>query len=431
MLKPLGRSRPSLKLVLWINFIALLLMLLLALLAPRIARARPFASPLSPNATTRVYLPFVVNPAQPAGRIGSIVPLSTSVPRYGKFEVAFTISTTATNFYFPYDSATPYNESGVSVDMLITSPGGVTKTAPCFYYQPVDDNLTPVGQADWRCRTSPDSIGTWRYRVKLIDAIGPAESAEQTFNVIASNSHGFVRVSPTDSHYFEFSDGTPFLAPLINVEWGNPLSNLDLIRTNIPKWGQYGVRFVRWLPTGEGANAVTPYGDDVRVSWQFGDGWTRPENPDVDKLFSYEPYFYSHQYVDAAPAANYRLTFRARVEGQRVLRVSLGSVSGNLVSLDICATGNTYHQARGDTCTAKKDGWQTYELRYTNSSAALLEVSPSGLYVSADAPAPYNSIQSGRVALGSMVLQRAENGAWGPNLLARSNPDTFSVRRSG
>ncbi len=441
MLKPLGQSRPTLKLVLWINLIALLLMLLLALLAPNIAKASPFASPLAPLAPSapapaavapttlrpRVYLPLVGGPLQPSvRRIGSIVPLSTSVPRYGKFEVSFTISTTATNFYFPYDPATPYNKSGVSVDLLITSPSGVEKTVPCFYYQPVDANLTPVGQPDWRCRTSPEASGTWRYRVRLNDAIGQAESAAQTFNVTASNSHGFVRVSPTDSHYFEFDDGTPFLTPLINVEWGNPLSNLDLIRTNIPKWGQSGVRFVRWLPTGEGANAVAPYGDDVRVSWQFGDGWTRPENPDAGKLFSYEPYFYSHQYVNAAPATNYRLTFRARVEGQRVLRVSLGSVSGPMTSIDICSASSTYHQSRGQTCTQRRDGWQTYELRYTSSSAALIEVAPSGLYVSTDAPAPYDSTQPGRVALGSLVLQRAENGAWGSNLLARSNPDTFS-----
>ncbi len=45
MLKPMGRSRPSLTRVLWINFIALLLMLLLALLAPHLAEASPSASP--------------------------------------------------------------------------------------------------------------------------------------------------------------------------------------------------------------------------------------------------------------------------------------------------------------------------------------------------------------------------------------------------
>ena len=152
----------------------------------------------------------------------------------------------------------------------------MTKTAPCFYYQPVDANLTPVGQADWRCRYAPEAIGTWRYRVKLIDAIGLAESAEQTFTVTASNSHGFVRVSPTDSRYFEFDDGTPFLTPLINVEWGSPLNGLDLIRTNIRASGeQNGVRFVRWFPTGEGGNSyMVPSATNLKMSWGFGPAWT-------------------------------------------------------------------------------------------------------------------------------------------------------------
>ena len=71
--------------------------------------------------------------------------------------------------------------------MLITDTAGSMRTVPCFYYQPVDANLTPVGQPDWRCRYSPETIGTWRYRVRLIDAIGQAESAEHTFEAIASS----------------------------------------------------------------------------------------------------------------------------------------------------------------------------------------------------------------------------------------------------
>ena len=399
MLKPLGRSRPSLKLVLWINFIALLLMLLLALLAPRIARARPFASPLSPNATTRVYLPFVVNPAQPAGRIGSIVLLSTSVPRYGKFEVAFTISTTATNFYFPYDPAAPYKESGVTVDMLITAPSGVTKTAPCFYYQPVDANLTPVGQADWRCRYSPETIGTWRYRVKLIDAIGMAESAEQTFNVIASNSHGFVRVSPTDSRYFEFDDGTPFLTPLINVEWGGPLNGLDLIRTTLAKWGANGVRFVRWFPTGEGGNPyIVPFGDDLKVSWGFGPAWSKVEaDPGTGNQFTFAPYYYTNQTVKAVKSARYRLSFRAKVTGNKVLRPQLGNT----------------------TIEIRASAWQTYTIETTSTDTELTAWLHDGYSENDNTP--------GTIRINAITLQRNESGqgSWGPNLLSRGNPDTY------
>ena len=136
-----------------------------------------------------------------------------------------------------------------------------------------------------------------------------------------------MRVSPTDSHYFEFDDGTPFLTPLINVEWGNPLNDLDLIRTNIPKWGQNGVRFVRWFPTGESGNHyVVPYGDELGVSWGFGPAYTVPASvPGTDDKFTFEPYYYSGQSVKAIAGARYRLSFRARVTGQKVFRPQLGS----------------------------------------------------------------------------------------------------------
>lgn len=417
MLKPLRPSRPSLKFVLWINIIALLLMLLLALLAPHIAKASPFASPLAPGAalapsalTPRVHLPLIVGPVStpqptpqpPVGRIGSIVPLTTTVPRYSKFEISFTISTTATNFYFPYDPAAPYHESGVTVDMLITSPGGVEKTVPCFYYQPVDADLTPVGQPDWRCRYSPEAIGTWRYHVRLIDSIGQAESAAQTFNVIASTNHGFVRVSPTDSHYFEFDDGTPFLAPLINVEWGNPLNGLEQMRSNIPKWGQNGVRFVRWFPTGESGNYyVVPYGDELKMSWGFGPAWTSEVSDTVyGNHFAFEPYYYSSQSIVAAPGARYRLTLRAKVTGSKVFRPQLGSLVKEIRASD----------------------WATHTLEVTNDAQ-------TGLTVWLHDGYSENDNTSGSIYVQEVILQRDETGQgdWGPNLLTRGDPETYKL----
>ena len=46
-----------------------------------------------------------------------------------------------------------------------------------------------------------------------------AESAEQTFNVTSSTNHGFVRVSPTDSHYFAFDDGSFYFPIGLNMGW--------------------------------------------------------------------------------------------------------------------------------------------------------------------------------------------------------------------
>ncbi|CAG0931276.1 hypothetical protein TFLX_02060 [Thermoflexales bacterium] len=383
--------------------LGVLLAILIGLNSSPPAQAESVLSPqasAAPAATYRLYLPLIKVPEKATSRIGAITPLSASVPRYGKFEIAFTVSTNATNFYFPYDPAAPYNERGVTVDLLIKNPGGAEKTVPCFYYQPVDASLTPVGQPDWRCRYSPETIGTWRYRVRLIDAIGQAESTEQTFNVTASANRGFVRVSPTDSHYFAFDDGTPFLTPLINVEWGNPLNNLDLIRANIPRWGQNGVRFVRWFPTGEGGNYyIVPYGDELKMSWGFGPAWTSTaHDPLYDDHFIFEPYYYSGQSIAAVPGARYRLTLRAKVTGDKVFRPQLGSQVKEIRASD----------------------WSTHTLEIKQGSETGLMVWLHDGY-SEDDNTP------GLISVHEVTLQRDETGqgGWGSNLLTRGDPDTY------
>lgn len=386
-----------------------------------------------------------VGQAATAPLIGAVRVLTNGpVERYAKFEIAFDMtSTTATNMFFPYDANPPTGVTtgaGISVDVLLLPPGQTSwansKTLPCFYYQPVQQfgsgasvALLPTGKAEWRCRFTPEVVGAWQYKIRAVDAGGAAETAANQFTCVDSDRKGFIGVSPTDTRYFEFSDGTPFVAPLINVEEGNPFASVAEIRQNIPKLGQNGVRFVRWLPTGEGANyAVIPFGDSMRMSWQFGASYTGVDDVDTaaGKLFSFKPYYYSTQELPAVPSARYRLSFRAKVTGQQVLRAEVNSAR-----LDICSSASTYHAAngRGDGCNYKRDDWDDYSLTFVNSgSASTIAASLRGLYVSTDAPSPYGNIQTGRIRIHSIVLQRDETGAggWGPNLLSRSDPDTYT-----
>lgn len=367
------------------------------------------------------------------------------VPLYGKFELAFQIGdSSATNPYFPFDADPPPGveaATGISVDALLLAPGETdwTKahTLPCFFYQPVREvgsgasvALLPTGQPDWRCRFAPDRVGTWRYRVRATDAGGTTESAEEQFSCVPSTSKGFVRVSDRDPRFFEYSDGTPFITPLINVEQASPFNTLASIRETIPTMGEGGIRFLRWFPTGEGANAsLASFADTIRINWVFGDGRTTSEGADVaaGKLFSYAPYYYSLQTLPVLPNSRYRLTFRARVEGDRVLRPELGNLEGG--TLDICSMTSTYHTDHGGTCTVRADGWQDYVLQVqTGPATTSLSVGVRGLYVSGDAPAPYNATQPGSVLVHSLALQRDETGNddWGPNLLLRSDPDSHA-----
>jgi hypothetical protein len=383
---------------------------------------------------------------QPLAQAPSIGPVriqtTGQISKYAKFEIAFdVVSTTATNPYLPHDPNPPpgiASGAGISVDALFLPPGQsnwtTSKTLPCFYYQPVqqlgsgaDIALVPTGKAEWRCRFTPEVVGMWQYKLRAVDAGGAAESPVYQFGCVNSNRKGFVRISPTDSRFFEFSDGTPFVAPLINAEEGSPFNSVAEIRQNIQKMGQNGIRFVRWFPTGEGANyAVIPFGDSVSMSWGFS---AATGIDDVDsaagKLFSFKPSYYTTQKMLALSGARYRLSFRAKVVGEQVLRAE-----ANSARLDICSATSTYHATNGrsDTCNVKRDDWNDYSVTFVNSgNDPTIAANIRGLYVSADAPAPYNSVQSGRIRIHSIVLQRDEsgNGGWGPNLLTRSDPDTF------
>jgi hypothetical protein len=367
------------------------------------------------------------------------------IPLYGKLEISFVISsTTSTNPYFPYDANTPpgvENGTGISVDAFLLPPNETdwqkARTLPCFYYQPVEeagdgDNiaLLPRGSPEWRCRFTPDIPGVWQFRIRATDAGGTTLTGTEEFTVVHSDHRGFIRISSSDSRFFEFSDGTPFITPLVNVEQGNPFNSLAEIRRNITDLGQGGVRFIRWFPTGEGANYfVAPFGDTIKVNWGFGAGKITADDPETDagKRFSFRPYYYSGQDIPAEPGAEYRLSFRAKTTGETVLRAEIAGLSGG--TIDICSSTSTYHETNGDgnTCTHKQDGWHDYAIEVTNADATVLRIALRGLYVSGDAPSPYDVELDGTASVHSIILQRDETGfgAWGPNLLTRSDPDTY------
>ena len=95
--------------------------------------------------------------------------------------------------------------------------------------------------------------------------------------------------------------------------------------------------------------------------------------------------------------------------------------------LDICSSTGTIHEANGFQCDYKQNGWHDYLLEVNNSNSGLT-VGVRGLYVSDQAPSPFNNVVDGSIRLHSMVLQRDETGQgdWGPNLLTRGDPDTYN-----
>lgn len=150
---------------------------------------------------------------------------AVSVKQYEKFELAFEVKeTVATVLDWPFDLAPPPGISpgvGITVEGLFSNDNWATTIVqPAFLYQDYvrsqhngQEHLYPQGELVWKIRFAPQSAGTWRYRIRATDAGGTTvyPAHDELFTVTPSESHGFVRVSPTDSRYFEFDDGTPFV----------------------------------------------------------------------------------------------------------------------------------------------------------------------------------------------------------------------------
>lgn len=117
---------------------------------------------------------------------------------------------------------------GITVNALFLPPGitswASARVQPCFWYQPMrlatlingTSAPTPAGNAGWTVRFAPDVVGTWQVKIQATDSSGLRESAVSTFQCTSSSSHGFIRVSPTDTRYFEFADKTPFI-PTVGI----------------------------------------------------------------------------------------------------------------------------------------------------------------------------------------------------------------------
>jgi hypothetical protein len=119
--------------------------------------------------------------------------------------------------------------------------------------------------------------GVWQYKIRLRDAARPGgvEGGVQQFTCTPATSHGFVRVSPTDGRFFEFSDGTPFVHSLVSGE-DNMFANRDAWETQMAKFNQAGVRFFRFWLQVWGSNFLFPLGGKGPVRGVL------PQRPQID-----------------------------------------------------------------------------------------------------------------------------------------------------
>ncbi|NQT24235.1 DUF5060 domain-containing protein [candidate division KSB1 bacterium] len=143
----------------------------------------------------------------------------SSCVMYGKFEIQFQVDAS-------YDN--PYDPDEVLIDGLFESPGGTVFRVPAFRYQDCarslngsNEEITLIGDPEWRIRYAPIQIGTHQFQIEITDASGTTISDPVTFDVVSSTIKGYIHVDPDDSQYMAFDDGSFYFPVGQNVGWGH------------------------------------------------------------------------------------------------------------------------------------------------------------------------------------------------------------------
>ncbi|HYG73912.1 MAG TPA: DUF5060 domain-containing protein [Planctomycetota bacterium] len=151
---------------------------------------------------------FRTDPPAPTNPDGQ----ASSPPMVRKFE------TLTLRFELNRQIDNPFDPEKCDVTCIVESKSGRTTEHVGFWFQDYDrnerfvtDELRPMGRPEWRVRITPREEGEHIYRLRVkLKGEAPLELPPQTFFCMPSDGKGFVRISKTDSRYFEFENGEFF-----------------------------------------------------------------------------------------------------------------------------------------------------------------------------------------------------------------------------
>ena len=122
------------------------------------------------------------------------------VPRYAKFEAAFTL---------PEQTGNPYDPAVNDIEVTFAGPGGQSATTPAFW----DGDR-------WRVRFAPTRVGAYGLTVLRGGVtIHPADLAPARFRCVPSDSPGFVRRDAGTTQRFVFDNGQTYYPLGMNAAW--------------------------------------------------------------------------------------------------------------------------------------------------------------------------------------------------------------------
>jgi hypothetical protein len=140
-------------------------------------------------------------------------PVNTTVAKLDKFELAVSFIGSYTN---PYD----YND--ITVRGFFTAPGGRKDTVDGFFIQDYTLNtsngsVTASGPGSFKIRFAPNETGSWQYAVEVMNTLGAAATATQSFQCNTSVAKGFVRKNETN--YLNFDNNEQYIPVGQNQAW--------------------------------------------------------------------------------------------------------------------------------------------------------------------------------------------------------------------
>lgn len=113
--------------------------------------------------------------------------------------------------YLPIDVTDP---DKIEVNLLLTSPGGISENIPAFSLR----NKRP-GPSLWEARFTPTEEGKYSYRVSVKTDDMSVSGREYFVEVGQGNGKGFLRVCGINNNYLRFDSGEPFFGIGHNLAW--------------------------------------------------------------------------------------------------------------------------------------------------------------------------------------------------------------------
>lgn len=380
--------------------------------------------------------------------------------KYDKYEITFDVTSSVAdlNPYLPFVSnaeasliagVSEYAEEGITVngsfqykgtDGLLT--GEPIYDVPAFYYQdhtynssyntPGYDWIYPNGTDGWKLRFTPDQSGVWEFNIDSTDANGTSTSTSYTFNVSDSSNKGFIKVSDSDSRYFEYENGDYFkgLGYTINVSDRNPISDSATVATKMGDGGMDLARF--WLSGWAlfGGAWAPPYNE---LSYEDGylpfQTYTASQH-DSDSELSIRMGYYADgnpgnspmcllyggqgPIIAVEPSTTYKVTLKYMTSG-----VTASGSGGLVVKLDqgVYLVRNTCIDSGFGTrvttpVTGTSSGWETVSGEITTGASQ--EFLPN-IYVTLD------DVTAGSAYIDSLLVEKLDGP--GGNVLYQVNPD--------